>query len=72
MTDKKKALKWSRKAAEGGDDDAQTRLGDAYEGGLLGPKIDNEMALMWFKKAAEGVATTTRNGDSGMPTGTAP
>ena len=48
------ALMWFQKAAEGGNDDAQSRLGDAYEGGLLGPKIDIEMALMWFKKAAEG------------------
>ena len=46
---------WFKKAAEGGDADAQSRLGNAYEDGLLGPKIDIEMALMWFKKAAEGV-----------------
>jgi len=44
---------WIKKAAEGGDADAQSQLGDAYEDGLLGSKIDIEMALMWFKKAAE-------------------
>ena len=45
---------WFQKVAMDGDDDAQSRLGDAYEDGLLGPKIDIEMALMWFKKATEG------------------
>ena len=42
------------KAAEGGHAGAQCRLGDAYEYGQLGLKIDIDMALMWFKKAAGG------------------
>ena len=45
------------KAAEGGHAGAQCRLGCAYEYGLLGLKIDIEMALMWHKKAAGGKRT---------------
>ena len=48
------ALMWFKEAAKGGDLDAQWRLGQAYEDGLLGLKIDIEMALMWYKKAAKG------------------
>ena len=39
-------------AADNGHARAQWQLGYAYEDGLLGLKIDIEMALMWFKKAA--------------------
>ena len=45
---------WFKKAAEGGDDDAQTRLAEAYENGKLDLATDEEEALKWFKKAAEG------------------
>ena len=36
---------WDRKAAKGGDGDAQTRLAKAYEFGQLGLKIDVHVAL---------------------------
>ena len=39
-------------AADNGHARAQWQLGYAYEDGLLGLKIDIEMALIWFKKAA--------------------
>ena len=51
------ALMWFKKAAEGGDHDAQRRLGCAYEEGeegALGLKTDFDMAHMWYQKAAEG------------------
>ena len=41
-------------AADNGHARAQWQLGYAYEDGLLGLKIDFEMALIWFKKAAAG------------------
>jgi TPR repeat protein len=43
VTDEEEALKWHRKAADGGHAGAQCRLA-----------IDLQVALMWFKKAAEG------------------
>ena len=47
-------------AANLGHAEAQCRLGDAYEYGQLGLKIDIDMALMWFKKAAEGGNITSQ------------
>ena len=48
------ALMWFKKAAEGGDHDAQRRLGSAYMDGTLGLKTDLEAAAMWLQKAADG------------------
>ena len=41
-------------AAEGGNRNAQRRLGIAYEKGEVNLEIDLEVALMWLQKAAEG------------------
>ena len=51
----KEALKCYRQAAEGGNGDAQFRLGKAHEfGGELTLAIDLEAARTWYQKAAEG------------------
>ena len=44
---------WHQKTADGGDAEAQRRLGYAYEDGDLGLESDLEKALMLFKKAGE-------------------
>ena len=53
MTDKEEALKWYRKAAEGGDAEALFRIGWAYEFGQLGLVIDMEKAQKWYQKYNE-------------------
>ena len=47
--DDEEALKWYRQAAEGGDDDAQTQLADAYNEGELTLAIDLQAALTWYQ-----------------------
>ena len=47
------AFTWYQKAAEGGDHDAQRRLGRAYRDGTLGLKTDLEAATMWLQEAGD-------------------
>jgi len=47
----KKAVKWIRRAAEQGDEEAQIELGELYEKGQ-GVQQDNIIAFMWFDIAA--------------------
>jgi len=42
-----------RKVAEGGDDRAQLRLGNAYYFGRGGVAVDYEKAFKWYKRAAD-------------------
>ena len=46
------ALYWYMKAAEQGDAEGQSRVGDIYWGALGVPR-DYEKAVYWYKKAAE-------------------
>ena len=50
--DQTEAVKWFRKAAELGNDEAQYSLGMCYNLGQGVPK-DNIEAIQWLKKAAE-------------------
>ena len=50
--DKVEAVKWSRKAAEQGDADAQYNLGNCYGRGE-GVEQDKAEAVKWYHKAAE-------------------
>ena len=50
--DDKEAVKWFRKAAEGGHADAQNNLGVFYERGE-GITQDYSEAVKWYRKAAE-------------------
>ena len=43
-----------RKAADGGDHDAQLVLGEAYEFGNLGLDEDEEIAFEMYRSAADG------------------
>ncbi len=47
--DYKEAFKWYRKAAEQGNDEAQSNLGLCYENGQ-GVKQDFSEAVKWYKK----------------------
>lgn len=47
-------MKWYRKAADGGDPDAQAVLGQEYKDGE-GVEQDYQLAAKWFRKAAEHV-----------------
>ena len=47
------ALMYFREAAEGGDAEAQRRLGVAHHYGELGLKSNAEEARKWYQKAAE-------------------
>lgn len=47
------ALKWYRKAAEGGHKDAQFALGEWYENGRGDLTVDPNAALLWYEKSAE-------------------
>jgi len=51
VTDDQEALKWCRKAAEGGDADAEADLGWRYDVGD-GVEQDSAKALYWFRRAA--------------------
>lgn len=51
--DKKLAAEWLEKAALGGYDVAQYRLGNAYRYGSFGKKRDGALAGVWYTKAAE-------------------
>jgi hypothetical protein len=56
--DDREAVRWYRKAAEGGNPQAQLSLGVMYEHGRGAPRNDTE-ALKWYRMAAEqGDATT--------------
>jgi TPR repeat protein len=48
-----KAIGWYRKAAEGGNVDAQNAMGLAYSDGLLGVSKAPWEAAEWYRKAAE-------------------
>ena len=50
--DDTEAAKWFRKAAEQGDAEAQSKLGECYYFGI-GVEKDETEALKWFRKAAE-------------------
>jgi tetratricopeptide (TPR) repeat protein len=50
--DYSEALKWYRKSAEQGDEDAQNNLGYMYKEGL-GVAKDYSEALKWYRKSAE-------------------
>jgi len=54
VTDKQEALKWFRKAAEGGNPDAQAELGRRY---LRGEDLEQDYgrAVYWYRHAAEHV-----------------
>jgi TPR repeat protein len=54
VTDREQALKWYRKAAEGGDPDAENELGRHYEDGS-GLEQDYARAAFWYLRAAEHV-----------------
>ena len=45
------ALHWYKVAAIGGNADAQKRLSEIYEAGLLGEPMDTEKARYWYQKA---------------------
>ncbi len=51
--DNAEAVKWSRKAAEQGRQDAQNNLGIMYYNGKKGVPQDYTEAMKWFRKAAE-------------------
>ena len=51
VEDAEEAVKWYRKAAEQGNDEAQNNLGLMYEDGRGVPQ-DNEVADEWFRRAA--------------------
>jgi len=57
VTDEDEALKWYRKAAEGGIKYALYRLAWAYEVGELGLVTDMKEALKCYQKTAEGAET---------------
>ena len=48
-------MKWLKKAAAGGDEKAQLRLAETYEGRELDLLTDEVEALGWHLKAAGGV-----------------
>ena len=52
---------WFKKAAEGGSEYAQRRLGKAYEFGELTLAIDLDAARTWYQKAAEGGETLAQH-----------
>src|SRR5258708_36593413 len=52
--DIEEAIKWYRKAAEGGDPDAQVELGQKYEDGE-GVEQDYKLAAECYRKGAEHV-----------------
>ena len=54
VTDEQEALKWFKRAAEGGDPDAEVELGDHYQDGD-GVEQDYALAAEWYRKAAEHV-----------------
>jgi TPR repeat protein len=54
VTDKKEALKWYRRAAEGDQPDAEDELGVRYQDGD-GVEQNDVQAAYWFRKAAEHV-----------------
>jgi TPR repeat protein len=54
IADKREALKWFRKAAEGGNPDAELVMGEHYENGDE-VEQDYAVAAMWYLKAAEHV-----------------
>lgn len=51
VTDDREAVKWCRKAAEGGNTDAEAELGWRYDVGD-GVERDSAKALYWFRCAA--------------------
>ena len=54
VTDKQEALKWYKRAAEGGQPDAENELGVRYQDGD-GVEQSYVQAAYWFRKAAEHV-----------------
>jgi TPR repeat protein len=54
IADKQEALKWFRKAAEGGNPDAELDMGEHYEDGD-GVEQNYAIAAEWYRKAAEHV-----------------
>jgi Trypsin-like peptidase domain/Sel1 repeat len=51
--DHKEAVKWIRRAAEAGHEDAQFDLGWLYDSGSVGVPQDHNEAVKWYRRAAE-------------------
>ena len=56
-----KSVEWAKKAAAGGDEMGQFRLGCAYNLGEGGLEKDDAMALKWYEKAEEQGCTASMN-----------